>query len=70
MCPLARETDKDETLVTLKNVIIKGWPSTRSECPQNLIKFWTFSDELSILDGVVFERNKNSNTSPNADLKF
>ena len=52
---LAKETDKDETLVTLKNVIIKGWPSTRNECPQNLRKFWTFRDELSILDGLVLK---------------
>ena len=52
---LAKETDKDETLIALKNVIIKGWPSTRSECPQNLRKFWTFRDELSILDGLVLK---------------
>ena len=33
---LAKETDKDETLVTLKNAIIKGWPKKRDECPMNL----------------------------------
>ena len=52
---LAKETDKDETLVTLKNVIIRGWPSTRNECPQNLRTFWTFRDELSILGGLVLK---------------
>ena len=52
---LARETEKDETLIALKNVIIKGWPNTRSECPQNLRKFWMFRDELSILDGLVLK---------------
>ena len=55
MCVLSKRDRQDETLVALKNVIIKGWPSTRSECPQNLIKFWTFRDELSILDGVVLK---------------
>ena len=36
---LANETGKDETLVALKNVIIKGWPEKRDECPINLREF-------------------------------
>ena len=52
---LAKETDKDETLIALKNVIIKGWPSMRNDCPHNLRKFWMFRDELSILDGLVLK---------------
>ena len=31
---LAAETDKDETLVALKNQIIKGWPGQRGKCPK------------------------------------
>ena len=30
---LASEADKDETLIAIKNQIIKGWPSQRGECP-------------------------------------
>ena len=52
---LAGETDKDEILVTLKNMIIKGWPEMRDDCPQILRKFWTYQDELSILDGLVLK---------------
>ena len=52
---LAKETDKDETLIALKNVIIKGWPSMRSDCPHNLRKFWMFRDELSILNRLVLK---------------
>ena len=37
---LAAETDKDETLVALKNQIIKGWPGQRGECPRNLLEYW------------------------------
>ena len=33
---LAIETEKDETLIALKNTILKGWPEKRDECPQNL----------------------------------
>ena len=52
---LAQESDKDETLVALKNVIIKGWPQMRSECPLQLRDFWSYRDELSILDGLVLK---------------
>ena len=52
---LASETNKDQILVTLKNIIIKGWPETRDNCPQNLRNFWTYRDELSILDGLVLK---------------
>ena len=33
---LAKETEKDETLITLKNMILRGWPDKRDERPQNL----------------------------------
>ena len=52
---LASETDKDKILVTLKNMIIKGWSEMRDDCPQNLRKFWTYQDELSIIDGLVLK---------------
>ena len=52
---LAAETDKDEILVTLKNMIIKEWLNMRDSCPQILRKYWTYRDELSILDGLVLK---------------
>ena len=52
---LARETDKDETLVALKNIIVKGWLDKRDECPMNLREFWNYRYELSILDGLVLK---------------
>ena len=52
---LAKETDKDEILVTLKTQIIKGWPECRDECPRNLIDYWSFRDELGILDSLVLK---------------
>ena len=52
---LTQETDKDDTLITLKNQIIKGWPQMRSECLLQLRDFWSYRDELSILDGLVLK---------------
>ena len=51
----ANETDKDETLVALKSQIIKGWPGQRGECPRNLLEYWNYRDELSILDRLVLK---------------
>ena len=50
---LAKETDKDEMFLALKNQIIKGWPDNRNDCPMMLREYWSFRDELSILDGLV-----------------
>ena len=33
---LARQIYKDETLVALKNIVVKGWLDKRDECPMNL----------------------------------
>ena len=52
---LARETDQDETLTTLKNMVLKGWPEKRDECPEMLKPYWTYRDELSVLDGLVLK---------------
>ena len=57
---LVKETNKYETLIALKNVIIKGWPNKRDECLINLRNFWHYKDELSILDGFGVERHQNS----------
>ena len=52
---IATETSKDETLLALKSQIIKGWPSDRGKCPRNLLEYWNYRDELSILDGLVLK---------------
>ena len=52
---LAKETEKDETLIALKNMILRGWPDKRDECPQNLKSYWNYRDELSVLDGLILK---------------
>ena len=49
------ETTKDPELIALKNQIIKGWPSQRSKCSKNLIEYWSYCDELSILDRLILK---------------
>ena len=52
---LAAETDKDPMMQALKHQIIKGWPHISSECAKSLQDFWTYRDELSVLDSLVLK---------------
>ena len=52
---LTKETEKDESLITLKNKILKGWPEKWDECPQNLKNYWNYRDEPSVLDGLILK---------------
>ena len=40
-------------MVTLKEIIIQGWPKDIKQCPLSIHSFWNFRDELSIIDGIV-----------------
>ena len=50
-----RETSNDETLTVLKRVIIEGWPDTKNELPVQISPYFTFRDELTVHDGLVFK---------------
>ena len=52
---LAKKIDKNETLVALKNMVIKGWLDKKDKCPMMLKLYWRYRDELSILDGLVLK---------------
>ena len=52
---LAAEMSKDPVLASLKHLIIKGWPIQRGKCLKNLIDYWSYRDELSILDGLILK---------------
>ena len=55
---LAKETEKYEILVALKAQIIRGWPEHRDECQRNLLDYWSYRDELSILDSLVLKETR------------
>ena len=52
---LASETENDEILVMLKAQTIKECPECRDKCPKNLVEYWPYRDEISILDGLVLK---------------
>ena len=39
----------------LKHIIHHGWPKTVKEVPQEIQKYWTFREELTIEDGLILK---------------
>lgn len=48
------ETMKDETLVKLGEVILRGWPDEKSSIPTSVLPYFSYKDELSLQDGVIY----------------
>ena len=48
-------TCDDEVLQQLKEVIQTGWPKEKQELPAVLAPYFSFRDELSVYDGLVFK---------------
>ncbi len=51
---LKEETKKDETMSILKEVILQGWPVNKNLVPVQVVPYFTFRDELTVHDGLVF----------------
>jgi len=52
------QTDADDVLQLLKTTIITGWPSQRSDVVNSLLPYWSYRDELSVTDGVIFKGSR------------
>ena len=46
---------QDEHVQCLKNSIISGWLSKRDELHGNLRPYWSYRDDLVVIDGVVMK---------------
>ena len=52
---LKSETKRDQTLTDLQQTIISGWPNDKQHLATNLRPFWTFREELSIHNGIIYK---------------
>ena len=52
---IRQETVNDGELQCLSETVLKGWPEYRSECPEPIIQYWNYRDEISIVDGIVMK---------------
>ena len=48
-------TQEDDEIALLKHTITQGWPSTIKEVPSVSQSYWTFSEELTIEDGIILK---------------
>lgn len=52
---LKEATAADETLQTLKNTVLIGWPVDRSSVPLNILQYWNYRDEITAIDGLLYK---------------
>ena len=55
---LQTETWSDPVLQHLMQLCTDGWPDDRSKVPTQCLPFWTFRDQISFNDGVLFKGEK------------
>ena len=52
---MRNSTRDDEVLQQLKEVIQTGWPDEKQQLPAVLTPYFSFRDEMSVYDGLVFK---------------
>ena len=52
---LKHETDLDPQLSLLKSTIIEGWPDNKKDTSSLVMPFFSYADELSVQDGIIFK---------------
>ena len=52
---IRRETEKDNILCNLRKVISEGWPEHKSQFHHDVSHYFSYRDELSIENGIVFK---------------
>lgn len=55
---LIEESNRDSELNVLMRVIMEGWPDDKMVLPCSIRKYWSFRDELSVYEGLVFRSNQ------------
>lgn len=52
---LKRSTDSDVQLRELRDVIQRGWPDEKKDCPPTLVPYWDFRGDLVLCDGLIIK---------------
>ena len=51
-------TQSDPTLCNLAKTVHEGWPQSRKDCPEQLLDFWSFRQEISKEDGLLYKNQR------------
>lgn len=52
-----KETAEDEELQQVQDALFEGWPELKSDLVHSLRSYWTFRDEISVIDGLMYKAN-------------
>ena len=55
---IQRETTKDQSLLKLSCVIKSDWPHLKSQMDDSVRPYFSFRDELSVHNGLIFKGNR------------
>lgn len=55
---IKKSTCNDDVLQELKEVIQTGWPEDKQDLPAVLAPYFSFIDEMSVYDGLVFKEER------------
>ena len=51
-------TQSDPTLSSLTKTVHKGWPQSKKDCPEQLLDFWSFRQEISEEYGLLYKNHR------------
>ena len=51
-------TQSDPTLCSLAKTVHKDWPQSKKDCPKQLLDFWSFRQEISEEDGLLYKNQR------------
>ena len=56
---IQQASTQDYHLQCLKDILITGWLSTKDELHSDLRPYWSYRDDLAVIDGVVQRQEHN-----------
>ena len=51
-------TQSDPTPHSLAKTVHEGWPQSKKDCPEQLLNFWSFRQEISEEDGLLYKNQR------------
>ena len=51
-------TQSDPTLCSLSKTINEGWPQSKKDCPEQVLEFWDFRQEISEENGILYKSHR------------
>ena len=50
---LQKAMSQDQHLQHFMEYVIQGWPGSKNQLPKDIRTYWTFKDDMAVIDGIV-----------------